>query len=80
MKLDVGTDVSAALAEGRPVVAMETTVITHGMAWPENLDVTRDMQAAIRAAGALRPATTARSRSAAAATCPAWSVSPARVR
>ena len=52
MLCDVHADVSAALASGRPVVAMETTVITHGMAWPDNFDVTRDMQAAIRDAGA----------------------------
>lgn len=52
MKYAVGDEVRAARADGRPVVAMETTVITHGMGWPDNLQVTQDMQAAIRDAGA----------------------------
>ena len=52
MKLDLATEVEDALAGGIPVVAMETTVITHGMGWPDNLDVTHLMQTAIREAGA----------------------------
>jgi len=52
MTFDIGDDVGTAVADGRPVVAMETTVITHGMGWPDNLDVSREMQAAIRAVGA----------------------------
>ncbi len=52
MKPDLGAEVRDAMDAGRPVVAMETTVITHGMGWPDNLEVTREMQAAIRDAGA----------------------------
>ena len=32
--LDISPEVSAALAEGRPVVALESTIISHGMPWP----------------------------------------------
>lgn len=52
MKLKLAAPVAEARTEGRPVVAMETTVITHGMGWPDNLEVTRAMQSAIRSAGA----------------------------
>jgi pseudouridine-5'-phosphate glycosidase len=52
VKLDIHAEVRDALAAGAPVVAMETTVITHGMGWPDNAEVTRDMQASIRSAGA----------------------------
>ena len=50
--------VAAALAEGRPVVALESTIITHGMPWPENLATARRVEADIRDAGAT-PATIA---------------------
>jgi pseudouridine-5'-phosphate glycosidase len=40
------------------VVALESTAIAHGLAWPDNLQVARDMEAAVRAAGAV-PATVA---------------------
>ena len=40
------------MADGRPVVALETTVVTHGMGWPDNVEVAQAMQAAIRDAGA----------------------------
>jgi pseudouridine-5'-phosphate glycosidase len=52
VKLDAGAEVRAAKESGIPVVALETTVVTHGMAWPDNLEVTQAMQAAIRGAGA----------------------------
>ncbi len=45
--------VEEALADGQPVVALETTVITHGMAWPDNIEVVRAMEAAIEAEGAV---------------------------
>ncbi|HWE61732.1 MAG TPA: pseudouridine-5'-phosphate glycosidase [Chloroflexota bacterium] len=51
-------EVSAALQEGRPVVALESTIISHGFPWPENLEVARAAEAAVRAAGAV-PATVA---------------------
>lgn len=51
-------EVAAALAEGRPVVALESTIITHGMPWPENAGTARAVEAEVRAAGAV-PATIA---------------------
>jgi pseudouridine-5'-phosphate glycosidase len=42
----------------RPRVALESTLITHGLAWPQNLDAARRAEAAVRAAGA-EPATVA---------------------
>ena len=50
--------VAAAQAEGRPVVALESTIITHGMPWPDNLEMARRVEAEIRAQGA-EPATIA---------------------
>ena len=51
-------EVSEALATGRPVVALESTIIAHGLPRPRNLDVAREIEAAVRAAGAV-PATIA---------------------
>ena len=51
-------EVSNALYEGRPVVALESTIITHGMPWPQNVETARAVEAAVRAAGAV-PATIA---------------------
>jgi len=56
--LDVRSEVAAALAAGRPVVALESTVIAHGMPWPVNLETARAAEAAIRREGAV-PATVA---------------------
>jgi len=50
--------VKAALAEGRPVVALESTLITHGLAYPTNLEVARAMEGTVREEGAV-PATIA---------------------
>ena len=50
--------VAAAQAEGRPVVALESTIITHGMPFPQNLETARAVEAAVRDAGA-EPATIA---------------------
>ncbi len=50
--------VAAALSEKRPVVALESTIITHGMPWPQNLDVARRIEATVREGGA-EPATIA---------------------
>lgn len=49
-------EVAAALASGRPVVALETTITTHGLPRPTNLEVALGMEQAVRAAGAV-PAT-----------------------
>lgn len=54
--LVIAPDVERALAAHRPVVALETTVITHGLPQPQGLKVSRDMEAAVAAAGAV-PAT-----------------------
>jgi pseudouridine-5'-phosphate glycosidase len=50
--------VRAALEAGRPIVALESTVISHGLPWPDNLDLARRMEATVRASGA-EPATIA---------------------
>jgi pseudouridine-5'-phosphate glycosidase len=42
-------EVKEALAAGRPVVALESTVITHGLPFPENLSLAREMEAVVRA-------------------------------
>ncbi|WP_376957565.1 pseudouridine-5'-phosphate glycosidase [Azospirillum sp. A26] len=51
-------EIADALATGRPVVALESTVISHGMPYPRNLETARALEAEVRAAGAL-PATIA---------------------
>lgn len=50
--------VAAAQAEGRPVVALESTIIAHGMPYPENVRTAREVEAVIRGLGA-EPATIA---------------------
>ena len=54
----IAPDVAEALAAGRPVVALESTIITHGLPRPRNLEVARQIEAAVREGGAL-PATIA---------------------
>jgi pseudouridylate synthase len=54
----VHEEVAEALAAKRPVVALESTVISHGLPRPHNLETARGMEAAIRAGGAV-PATIA---------------------
>jgi pseudouridine-5'-phosphate glycosidase len=56
--ITLSRNVTLALAEGRPIVALESAVITHGLAFPVNLETAREMEAAVRAEGAL-PATIA---------------------
>ncbi len=51
-------EVAAARAAGRPVVALESTIITHGMPYPQNLQTARAVEQAVRDAGAV-PATIA---------------------
>lgn len=51
-------EVAKALSEGAPIVALESTIITHGMPYPQNLEVAREVEADVRAAGAV-PATMA---------------------
>jgi pseudouridine-5'-phosphate glycosidase len=54
----VSAEVAAAVAAGRPVVALESTLICHGLPRPVNLAVAREAETAVRAAGAV-PATVA---------------------
>jgi pseudouridine-5'-phosphate glycosidase len=54
----VHPEVSDALATGRPVVALESTIISHGLPRPDNLRIAREIEAAVRAGGAV-PATIA---------------------
>ncbi len=46
-------EVESALREKRPVVALESTVITHGLPYPENVNTALNMEAAVRESGAL---------------------------
>ena len=57
-RLTVHPEVAAALAAGRPVVALESTLISHGLAYPDNLAVASASEAAVRESGAV-PATVA---------------------
>ena len=56
--LSISPEVSAALAAGKPVVALESTIITHGMPYPQNLEMARNVEKVIRDNGAT-PATIA---------------------
>jgi pseudouridine-5'-phosphate glycosidase len=56
--LTVSDEVRTAIAENRPVVALESTLIAHGLPWPANVETARESEAAVRAAGAI-PATVA---------------------
>ncbi len=56
--LDVNPEVAAALAEGRPVVALESTIISHGMPYPQNVETALNVEKIIRENGAV-PATIA---------------------
>ncbi len=51
-------EVSTAIEEGRPVVALESTLIAHGLPQPENVEIARMIEAAVRDEGAV-PATIA---------------------
>jgi pseudouridine-5'-phosphate glycosidase len=51
-------EVAKALSKGAPIVALESTIITHGMPYPQNLEVAQQVEADVRAAGAV-PATMA---------------------
>ena len=51
-----GAEVAEALRDGRPVVALESTIVSHGLPRPDNLRVARQIEQAVRDAGAV-PAT-----------------------
>lgn len=56
--LQISAEVQQALQEGRPVVALESTIISHGMPWPNNVETAREVESIIREQGAV-PATIA---------------------
>ena len=58
LPLAYAPEVADARAEGRPIVALESTIITHGMPFPQNLETARLVEATVRDAGAT-PATIA---------------------
>ncbi|MBM0235495.1 pseudouridine-5'-phosphate glycosidase, partial [Micromonospora sp. STR1_7] len=55
-RISYGSEVTEALRAGRPVVALESTIVSHGLPRPENLRVAREIEQAVRDAGAV-PAT-----------------------
>lgn len=56
--MHIAPGVAAALKGARPVVALESTIITHGMPYPQNVETARMVEAAVKAGGAV-PATIA---------------------
>ena len=56
--LDVAPEAQQAVAEGRPVVALESTIISHGMPYPQNVETALNVEKIIRENGAV-PATIA---------------------
>jgi pseudouridine-5'-phosphate glycosidase len=57
-RIAIAPEVADALRDRRPVVALESTLITHGLPYPQNVEVATAAEAAIRSAGAV-PATVA---------------------
>ena len=57
-RLDIQPEVRTALEAGRPVVALESTIISHGMPYPRNVETARRVEETVRRAGAT-PATLA---------------------
>ena len=56
--LDVNPEVAEALANGKPVVALESTIISHGMPYPQNVETALEVERIVRENGAV-PATIA---------------------
>ncbi len=56
--LDINPEVAAAIAENRPVVALESTIISHGMPYPQNVETALNVERIVRENGAV-PATIA---------------------
>lgn len=51
--LDVSDEVAEAIRANQPVVALETTIVSHGMPWPQNLETALAVEGVVRQAGAL---------------------------
>jgi pseudouridine-5'-phosphate glycosidase len=58
-RLVIAPEIAAALAEGRPVVALESTLISHGLPYPQNLEVATASESAVRETDGAVPATVA---------------------
>ncbi|HEX6959622.1 MAG TPA: pseudouridine-5'-phosphate glycosidase [Ferrovibrio sp.] len=58
LPLEIAAEVADALAAGRAVVALESTIVSHGLPWPENIETARAVEKAVRDNGAV-PATIA---------------------
>lgn len=58
LPLTFSPEVETARKIGQPIVALESTIITHGMPWPQNVETAREVEAVIRENGAV-PATIA---------------------
>ena len=58
IKIEYSSDVEQAIKNNEPIVALESTIITHGMPWPENLKTAKSVESIIREYGAT-PATIA---------------------
>ena len=56
--LEISPEVKSALTEGRPVVALESTIISHGMPYPQNVETAMNVERIVRENGAV-PATIA---------------------
>ena len=56
--LSITPEIQQALAENKPVVALESTILSHGMPYPENVEFAHKVEVVVREAGAI-PATTA---------------------
>ena len=47
--MDITPEIEQAVREGKPVVALESTILSHGMPYPENLGFAREVERIIRA-------------------------------
>lgn len=58
IKIEYSSAVEQAIKNDEPIVALESTIITHGMPWPENLKTAKSVESVVREYGAT-PATIA---------------------
>lgn len=56
--MNISPEVKNAIFTGKPVVALESTIISHGMPWPQNVETAKEVEAVVRQHGAI-PATIA---------------------
>ena len=49
--MDITPEIEAAVREGKPVVALESTILSHGMPYPENVAFAGEIEKVIRAEG-----------------------------